>query len=395
MKRAPRVKPGIDVLCTDRAASVRGRRAALLAHPASIALDLTHAIDRLRSVGVDVVRVLAPEHGTGGGHQDMAGVDEPFDPLLGAPVVSLYGHDEASLSLRPEALRGVDLVIADLMDVGARYYTFYATIVRALPACSAAGVPMIICDRPNPLGATIEGNLIEPGFESFVGELSVPQRHGLTIGELVRLAALRRRVDVELEVIAVEGWRRGWWWDETGLSWVAPSPNMPSLDTAIVYPGGCLFEATNLSEGRGTTRPFELIGAPWLDARALAATLERDQLPGAAFRAVRFIPTFQKHAGVECHGVFLHVTDREVFRPLLTGLAVLIAARNQDPERFGWRTEPYEFREDPPAIDLLAGTDAWRQGIEQGRLARELESAWLPCGTRFRDEVSEIVLYPD
>jgi uncharacterized protein YbbC (DUF1343 family) len=390
------VQFGIDLLCQQRAELVRGRRVGLIAHQASIGSDFTHAIDLLRQrARANVVRVFAPEHGSGGGHQDMAGVDETYDPLLGAPVVSLYGHDEASLTLKPATLDGVDVVVADLMDVGARYYTFYATIVRAMPACQAAGVPLIVCDRPNPItGNVVEGNFIQPEFHSFVGELSVPARHGLTIGELCRLALVHRGHDLELNVIPATGWTRERWWDQTGLPWVPPSPNMPTLETAIVYPGGCLIEATNLSEGRGTTRPFELIGAPWIDGVKLATQLAALRLPGVVFRPTRFVPTFQKHAGRECQGVFIHVTDRTAFRPVLSGLAVLGEARRQDPVSFQWRREPYEFVSEPPAIDLLAGEAGWRQAIEQGASAAEIAREWPTCERAFLDQRQDILIYP-
>lgn len=391
------VLPGIEVLCKQRAELVRGKRVALLAHPASVGRDLRHAIDWLRDdAGAHVERVLAPEHGTGGGHQDMATVAETFDPLLGAPVISLYGANEASLTLPKAALSGIDLVVADLMDVGARYYTFYATIVRALAVCGEAGVPLVVCDRPNPLGGVvIEGNVVQPAYHSFVSELSVPQRHGLTIAELCRLAVRDRRIDVELIAIPCRGWQRQQWWNETGLPWVPPSPNMPTLETAVVYPGGCLVEATNLSEGRGTTRPFEWIGAPWLDARPLAAALQRQGLSGVTFRAAQFRPAFQKHRGVECYGVFLHVTDRSAFTSTLAGIAVLIEAHRLSGGKFGWRTEPYEFVSDRPAIDLLMGGPEAREAIEAGAEARQIAAAWPPAEAEFRERRRGILIYPD
>ncbi|MFN7966666.1 MAG: DUF1343 domain-containing protein [Acidobacteriota bacterium] len=390
------VQVGVDRLCLDRADLVRGRRVGLIAHPASVGASLSHTVELLRHVaGAKVVRVFAPEHGTGGGHQDMAGVCETYDPLLDAPVVSLYGDDEASLSLPRAALDGVDVLIADLMDVGARYYTFYATIVRAMPACAAAGVPLIICDRPNPLGGQVEGGAIRDGYHSFVGELNVAQRHGLTVGELCVMARTQQSLALQLEVIQCQNWRRSQWWDQTGLPWIPPSPNMPTLDTAIVYPGGCLIEGTNLSEGRGTTRPFELIGAPWLSASRLAGALEALQLPGVRFRPVRFLPAFQKHRGSDCHGVFIHVTDRHSFRSLVTGLAVIIAARDQSPHDFSWRREAYEFRTDPPAIDLLAGNPDWRDMIEAGASARELEQGWQAEQSQFEDARRAFFLYPE
>jgi uncharacterized protein YbbC (DUF1343 family) len=389
------VVPGIEVLCGREAGLVRGARVGLIAHPASVTRSLAHAAEALAAAGARVVRLFAPEHGSGGGAQDMVAVDERRDALTGLPVVSLYGDDEASLTPAEAALAGLDLLVADLADVGARYYTFYATIVRALGAAARAGLRVAVCDRPNPLGGVlIEGNLVGPGYGSFVGELPVPNRHGMTVGELCRFAAVERGLALDLTVVPCAGWSRALWWDETGLPWVLPSPNMPTLETATVYPGMCLVEATNLSEGRGTTRPFELAGAPWLDGRALAAQLARWGLPGVAFRPVRFLPAFQKHAGSECQGVQLHVTDRLAFRPVLTGVAFLAAARAQDPARFRWRSEPYEFVADRPAIDLLAGGPGWREAIETGVEPAVMAAAWAADEAAFARLREPSLLYP-
>lgn len=390
------VTPGLELLCGPRAALVRGAQVGLIAHPASVTRRLVHAAEALCAAGARVVRLFAPEHGSGGGHQDMVAVTEPRDPLSGLPVVSLYGEEEASLAPDDASLADLDLLIADLADVGARYYTFYATIVRTLDAAARVRLPVVVCDRPNPIGGRlVEGNLIGDGYRSFVSELSVPNRHGMTVGELCRLAVAGRRLDVDLTVVPCDGWTRDLWWDETGLPWVLPSPNMPSLDTAIVYPGMCLVEGTNLSEGRGTTRPFELAGAPWLDARALVEALEAWELPGVRFRPVRFQPAFQKHAGEECRGAQLHVTDRLAFRPVLTGLAFLCAARAQDPGRFRWREEPYEFVSDRPAIDLLAGGPGWREAIEAGVPPAEIAAAWRDAERGFLRDREPFLLYPD
>ncbi len=388
------VRPGIEVLCEDRVRLVRGARIGLLCHPASVDRDLRHAAERLADAGAEVVRLFAPEHGATGGAQDMVPVDEGRDPVTGLPVVSLYGDTEDTLAPRPEHLEGLDALVVDLQDVGARYYTFAATAIRALAPCAAAGVRAIACDRPNPLGGNlVEGNTVEPAYRSFVGELPVPQRHGMTIGELVRFAARVRGIEADLEVVPCEGWHREEDFPATGLPWVLPSPNMPTPDTALVYPGTCLLEGTNLSEGRGTTRPFEIVGAPWLDPRALVAALEAEALPGVRFRPLVFVPTFHKHAGKPCGGIQLHVFDRRAFRPVLTGLAVVIAARRLAPERFAWRTEPYEFVSDRLAFDLLAGTGAWRQAIEEGASAREIAAGFRVHEEEQRARIAELGLY--
>ena len=253
---------------------------------------------------------------------------------------------------------------------------------------------VIVADRPNPLGADVEGCLIDEGYGSFVGEISVPQRHGLSVGELARLARRREKLDVELEVVPARGWLRDAYWDETGLPWVVPSPNMPTLDTAIVYPGACLFEGTNLSEGRGTTRPFELVGAPFLDASRFAGALNAEGLPGVRFRPASFLPGFQKHARTVCGGVQIHVEDRRAFRPVWTGLAVVEIARRLAPADFDWRRETYEFVSDRLAIDLLAGSARWREALESGVAAREIASAWTADARSFRQEIRESLLYP-
>ena len=388
------IRPGIEVLAGDRADLVRGARVGLIAHPASVSRDLVHASALLAGAGARLVRLFAPEHGIGASHQDMVAIDEVEDPLSGLPVVSLYGDSEASLVPRAEHLEDLDVLVADLQDVGSRYYTFFATVVRALPAAARSGVRVVVADRPNPLGGLVtEGNIVREDFRSFVGELPVANRHAMTIGELAVMARATRSIDVELEVVRAEGWLCGDAWDEPGLPWVLPSPNMPTLDTALVYPGGCLCEGTNLSEGRGTTRPFELVGAPWLDGSDLARRLGNLELPGAAFRPVRFVPGFQKHAGRACGGVQVHVTNRKTFRPLLTGLAVVVEARASAPGDFRWRTEPYEFVNDIPAFDLLAGTGGWRLAIEAGATARDVAASGDEERTKAGEAMQRYALY--
>lgn len=374
------VQPGLELLARQEPALIAGRRLGLLAHPAAVSRDLASAARVLEAAGGRIERLFAPEHGIGGGFQDMEAVEERTDPVTGLPVVSLYGETEDQLTPSPAQLEGLDLLVIDLMDVGARYYTFAATAIRLLPVAARAGVPVIVADRPNPLGGLVmEGNLILPGQESFVGEISVPNRHGMSLGELCRLARAEGELDVDLRVIPARGWRREQYWDETGLPWVMPSPNMPTLETALVYPGACLIEGTNLSEGRGTTRPFELIGAPFLEPEPFAARLNRRSLPGVLFRPLSFVPAFQKHAGRLCGGIQLHVTDRHRFAPVRTGLELLAAARESAPEAFAWRREPYEFVADRPAIDLLAGGPGWRQALEEGVDPAEIAAEW-PAG---------------
>lgn len=373
--RVARVLTGLDVLVSRRSALLRGRRFALVAHQASVDARLRHAAALLGDLrGARLAALWAPEHGLWGAAQDHAFVSAARDPSTGMRVASLYG---ARREPTPAMLRGLDAVVVDLQDVGSRYYTFVWTLALVMRACARAGVEVIVLDRPNPLGgAIVEGNVPDPAFASFVGLYPLPARHGLTIGELARHLAREHALDCRLTVVAMHGWRRAMLWEDTDVPWVAPSPNMPTPDTARVYPGGCLIEGTNLSEGRGTTRPFEWVGAPYLDAHAYAERLEAARLPGVSFRPVRFLPTFHKWAGRPCGGVQLHVTDRARFKPFLTGLGLIAAARALAPHAFAWRRPPYEFERRRLPIDILLGTDAIRHAVERGRPLREIERGW-------------------
>ncbi|MBA4062431.1 MAG: DUF1343 domain-containing protein [Isosphaera sp.] len=386
------VRTGLDVLRDRDWGPLRGRRVGLVCHPASVDSRLRHAADLLAAApGVELAALFGPEHGFRGTAQDLVGVGDADAP--GLRVHSLYGASVDSLRPTAEHLRGLDVLVVDLQDVGSRYYTFQATMLYGLEAAAAHGVGVVVLDRPNPLGgAAVEGPTVRPGFESFVGPHPVPTRHGLTVGELARLYRAERGLAVDLDVVPCDGWRRGQAFDETGLPWVLPSPNMPTVDTAFVYPGQCLLEGTNLSEGRGTTRPFELCGAPWVDPRAAAARLEADGLPGVRFRPAWFRPTFQKFAGVDCGGVQLHVTDRRAFRPVRTGLAALAALRGPG---FAWRTEEYEFVADRPAVDLLFGSDRERVALDAGRPWAEVAAGWEAEEAAFRERRRPFLLYPE
>jgi uncharacterized protein YbbC (DUF1343 family) len=363
-------------------ARLKRARTGLLAHPASVDRRLVHAGEVLGAAGISPVRFLGPEHGYGGEAQDMVGVPSAADARTGAPIISLYGDRFEDLSPKPEHLEGLDVLLIDLADVGARYYTFVWTALLALRAAHRAGVSVILLDRPNPISgaaARAEGRTQEPGFLSFVGLEPVPIRHGLTVGEILAHFAARDGIPLGehggLAVVSVQGWAR----ESLASAWdrpfVLPSPNMPTAATALVYPGGCLLEGTNLSEGRGTTRPFEIVGAPWIDGRALAASLAATGLPGFIARPLTFRPTFQKHAGEISGGVQIHVTDADAFRPVATYVALIALAREQAPTRFRFRTERYEYVDDIPAIDLLTGSDKVRRAIEAGDEARAIAEA--------------------
>ena len=374
------MRTGLDRLATHTAvgAELRGRRVGLLAHPASVDRRTCHARHVLAALGIDVAIVFGPEHGYGGEAQDMVGVADARD-ALGTPVRSLYGEHFEDLSPRPEDLAAIDVLVVDLQDVGSRYYTFVWTAVLAMRACANADVRVLLLDRPNPIGcdpARIEGRRLSPPYRSFVGLEPIPVRHSLTLGEIVAWRAREEGVPpAKLSVLRVSGLRREAHAPEWNRPFVMPSPNMPAYETALVYPGACLIEGTNLSEGRGTTRPFETAGAPWIDGVRLAGDLHALRLPGFRARPLTFRPTFQKHAGVVCGGVQIHVTDADAFRPMTTYIALVALARAQDPASFSFRTEPYEFRDDVPAFDLLTGDSEARERMVRGDRALDVAEA--------------------
>jgi uncharacterized protein YbbC (DUF1343 family) len=370
-RRAARnVQVGLEILARREAHLLRGRRVGLLAHPASVTSNLRYAWELLASLpGVQLVSLFSPEHGLMGTHQDQECVagGEPAE-FQGVPLYSLYGEDENSLMPSREMLEGIDLLVADLQDVGSRYYTFIYTLSHCMEACRDADVEVWVLDRPNPLGGkVVEGILVAPGFESFVGRYPLPVRHGLTVGECARMFNEHFGIGCRLRVVPMEGWRRSMWFDQTNLPWVLPSPNMPTLETAMVYPGTCLVEGTNLSEGRGTSRPFEIIGAPWIEPVGLGGALRQLDLPGVVFRPLWFRPAFHKYAGEVCGGVQIHVVDRDRFLPFLTGIQILRCAARLRPDAFRWRREPYEFDRKRLAIDLLAGGTWLRETVEGTR----------------------------
>jgi uncharacterized protein YbbC (DUF1343 family) len=376
-RRLALVLTGLDRLAESKeiGARLRGASIGLLAHPASVTRDLVHVSHVLERLGARPRILFGPEHGHGGEAQDMIGVSDSKS-RNDVRVRSLYGDRFEDLSPRAEDLADVDCLVVDLQDVGARYYTFAWTAVLAARVCMRLGVRVIVLDRPNPLGAdprTIEGRAQAPGFESFVGLAPVPIRHGLTLGEIV---AWRAHVEGaspgSLEVVRVLGLDPGahaTGWDR---AFIMPSPNMPTYETALVYPGGCLLEGTNLSEGRGTTRPFELMGAPWIDGEALAIAFNALDLPGVRARPVRFQPTFQKHAGKACGGVQVHVLDPRSFHPGRAYLSLVTLAHQQNVAAFRFRAERYEFVDDVPAFDLLTGSSEAREAIVAGAEPRDV-----------------------
>jgi uncharacterized protein YbbC (DUF1343 family) len=383
---------GLDVLASESFARLRGKKVGLLCNQASIASDHRHAIDLFRA-HCELGAIFGPQHGLFGHTQDNMIEWEGEDrPSSGPPIYSLYGeHREPT----PAMLEGLDLLVIDLQEVGARYYTFIWTMALCMKQCAARGIPVLVLDRPNPIGGLqVEGTVQEPGFESFVGLHPLPMRHGLSIGELARWLKDSTYPATKLEVVEMRSWSRSDYFDQTGLPWAMPSPNMPSLDTAVVYPGACLLEGTNLSEGRGTTRPFETFGAPYLDAWTFTNALNQLGLPGCRFRAIQFQPTFQKHAGELCQGAFLHVIDRKAFEPVLTYVAILQVAIGQAENQFRWNDPPYEYEVEKLPIDILGGNHWLREAIVDQVPLNHIRQRFLEECHAFEPQRSAAMLYP-
>ncbi|HUP46341.1 MAG TPA: DUF1343 domain-containing protein [Thermoanaerobaculia bacterium] len=389
------VRPGLEVLIHDEPWRIQGKKIGLVTHQSAVTSDLQHAVALLKAGrGWTLTTLFGPEHGIWGEAQDMAHVDHSTDPASGLPVYSLYGASEADLKPRREVLKRLDALVIDLQDIGSRYYTFIYTMALCMREAAAIGLPVIVLDRPNPIdGVHLEGNIREEKYSSFVGMFPLPTRHGMTAGELARYFNKTFDLNCDLTVVPMQGWKRSMWWGNTGLPWVIPSPNMPTVFTAAVYPGMCLVEGTNLSEGRGTTHPFEFFGAPWLDSFKFADRLNRIELPGVRFRPHYFLPTFHKHQGKVCGGVELHITNRAVFEPYRTGLWCLKIARDMNPARFDWRRETYEFVSDRLAIDLLAGSSRYRETVEAGEDIDEWVAAWEEPLREFAAARQEFLLY--
>lgn len=392
------MRTGLEVLLDERLDALHGARVGFVCNHTAVDSRLRHGIDRLRSAGVNIVRLFGPEHGVRAFAQDMVSVAEPRDSVSGVPVVSLYGNSEESLRPRPEDIADLDIILFDIQDIGARFYTYQATLGFVMEVAGKLRKKVMVLDRPNPInGVSVEGNVVREGFESFVGAYPLAVRHGMTVGELARYFVRFCGVRCEVEIIACDGWNRSMWYEDTRLPWVYPSPNMPTVDTATVYPGMCLFEATNFSEGRGTTRPFHLFGAPWIDPVKLTAWCDRVAadagLLGIGFRPAAFQPGFQKHAGELCGGVEVHVLDRNLVDSFLLGIVTIEAARRADPVRFAWRKDPYEFVRDREAIDLLTGSVVFRQTLERGLPTAPLLAGWRPELEAFRRKRAEVLIY--
>src|SRR5258705_6352394 len=385
------VRLGSDVLlCSNR---LTAARVGVVCNHASIDRAFTHIVDRMAAAeGIGLGAIFGPQHGFRSDVQDnMVETPHGADATRRVPVYSLYSETREPTA---EMLRGLDALVIDLQDIGARIYTYIYTMANCMRAAARHGVQVIVCDRPNPIGGeAVEGATLRPGWESFVGQFAIPMRHGMTTGELAMLFNDAFGIGAPLEVVRMDGWTRDMYADATGLPWVMPSPNMPTLDTAIVYPGTVLFEGTMLSEGRGTTRPFELVGAPWIDSERFAGAMNALGLDGVYFRPAGFEPTFQKHAKQPCGGCQIHVTDRGAFQPVITGVALIDMFRRLDPGRFAWRQPPYEYEHDKMPIDILAGSDVLRQQIESGVPIREIAGSWDEDEAGFRRLREPYLLY--
>lgn len=384
---------GVEVLLESRKNMLRGMRIGAVVHPASVLSDLRHTADALRDDGTgNLVALFGPQHGARGEKQDnMIESEFYLDPETGLPVHSLYSE-----ARRPtgEMMADIDVLLYDLQDVGTRVYTFIWTLAYCMDACKQYGKKLVVLDRPNPInGMQVEGGLLKPAYSSFIGLYPIPMRHGMTVGELARYFNAEFNIGCDLDVIPMEGWHRRDWFDQTGLFWVPPSPNIPTMDSTIVYPGMVLVEGTMLSEGRGTTRPFELIGAPFIRAREYAGHLNALGLPGVVFRESHFQPTFQKWSGNICAGIQVHVTDRNFFEPYLTGIMTISTALHLYPGRFEWRQPPYEYEYEKLPIEILCGGREIPDLMERGASRDEIRGSWQDDAALFLKKRKPYLIY--
>lgn len=390
MMPSPRVQLGIDRHLAEGLPLLRHRRVGLLTNPSGVTHDLVATVDALqREIGRALVALFSPEHGPAGVAADADPVASGYDARRGLPVHSLYGP---TLRPTPDMLAGLDVIAVDIQDVGVRFYTYAWTVTYVLEAAAAADVAVVIFDRPNPLGGLIvQGPLLSPGYASFVGRFSIPLRHGMTLGELAGYINAVHRLGCRLTVVPMSGWRRAMTWEDTGLCWVPPSPALPTLDAVRVYPGTCLIEGTNLSEGRGTALPFQLIGAPWVDEAALADALRAEALAGVRFRPALFVPRESKWAGQACRGVQVHVTDLAHFDPLRIGLTLIAAIQRLHPARFEWLTTSWEGK--PPHFDLLIGNGWTREALSAGTPIAAICRRWQDDAHEFARRRREHLIY--
>ncbi len=371
-----RVRLGVERLLHEQASLLKGARIGVVCNQASVDHSLRHAADLFAEErGWKLKALFGPQHGIRGDLQDnMIETPHATDAETGMPVYSLYSETREPTE---RMLEEVDVLVFDLQDVGCRIYTFVYTLANCMKAAARYGKKVVVCDRPNPInGEQVEGIVLEPGFESFVGQFPLATRHGMTVCELARMFRDHFGIACDLELVLMEGWERGLWHDETDAPWVLPSPNMPTLDTATAFPGTVHLEGTQLSEGRGTSRPLEFSGAPYMDAAEYARRLNGLGLPGVYFRSCYFQPTFQKHAGRTCGGVQVHPLDRSTFEPTIAGAALVKVAYELYPDKFLWKEPPYEYVYDRNPFDVIAGSDSLRKAIEGGESLEDIHSSW-------------------
>ncbi len=388
-----KVKIGLEKALTNPIKYFKSARVGLICNQASVNKEFKHAADLFYdNENIELTTLFGPQHGIRGDVQDnMIETSHIVDHRTGLPIYSLYSDTREPTG---EMLEDLDILVFDLQDVGCRVYTFIYTMANAMKACAKFGKKFVVCDRPNPInGIDIEGSLLEIGHESFVGQYPIPMRHGLTVGELAKFFNREFEINCDLEIITVDGWDRQLYLDETDAPWVIPSPNMPTVDTAVVFPGTVYFEGTQVSEGRGTTRPFEFVGAPYIDADEYASALLALDLKGLVLRPTNFIPTFQKHAGKSCGGVFLHVSERRIFKPVITGIALIKTAFDLYPNEFKWKEPPYEYEFDRNPFDVIAGTLKLRESFELNNSIDEIERNWTSDESQFRNLREKYLLY--
>lgn len=384
---------GLEILLAEKYSLLSGSRVGLICNPASVDHDFRHAADLFHShPGINLTALFGPQHGIRGETQDNMIEWEGFrEPRTGVMAYSLYGEFRKPTE---EMLRDVDALVFDLQDVGTRVYTFIYTMSLAMEAAREFGKRFIVLDRPNPIaGLGIEGAVLEPGHESFVGRYPIPMRHGMTVAELARMFNEEFKIGCDLEVAPMRGYKREFWFNDTDAPWVIPSPNIPTPDTAVVYPGTVYVEGTKISEGRGTTRPFEFNGAPYADSYRVAEYLNGLRLPGVHFRPHSFLPAFQKHAGSICHGVQIHPLDRKVFKPVITGIALIKAFHDLYPDDFQWQSPPYEYVHDRLPFDVIAGTTKLRGQIESGISVENIAASWQAGEEEFAERRRPYLLY--
>ncbi|HSK71263.1 MAG TPA: DUF1343 domain-containing protein [Pyrinomonadaceae bacterium] len=387
------VKLGLEKVLDEAAEVLKGLRVGLICNQASVNHHYQHAADLFfENSDINLNALFGPQHGIRGDVQDnMIETSHSTDASTKLPVYSLYSETREPTE---EMLQNLDALVFDLQDVGCRVYTFIYTMANAMRACAKFGKEMVVLDRPNPIGGiAVEGSVLEKGHESFVGQFPIPMRHGMTTGELALLFNRESGLNCDLQVVEMEGWSRDLYFDETDAPWAMPSPNIPAVDTTVVFPGTVYFEGTQISEGRGTTRPFEIVGAPFVDANDFADALKSLELGGVIFRPISFLPTFQKHSGEVCGGVFLHVSDREVFEPVITGIAMVKVLFEMYPNDFKWKNTPYEYVFDRNPFDVIAGTTKLREQIEQGTPVEEIKKSWEKDVEEFCQLRSKYLLY--